>query len=151
MSFPDRAALAACQWAQLQELLAALVPHNTFYAARLPAHVSSLAEFVARVPLTTKAELVEDQRLHPPYGTNLTFPLEHYTRFCQTSGTSGFTLRWLDTTESWEWMVENWVEVFRVAGVTATDRIFYAFSFGPFLGFWTAFQAGERLGWPDKP
>lgn len=146
MSFPSRAELAASQLTQLQKLLAALVPHNAFYAPRLPATVDSLEAFVAQVPLTTKAEIVEDQRRNPPYGTNLTFPLERYTRFCQTSGTSGFTLRWLDTTESWEWMVENWVEVLKVAGVTPQDRLFYAFSFGPFLGFWTAFQAGERLG-----
>jgi phenylacetate-CoA ligase len=105
-----------------------------------------LADFLARMPLTTKAEIVHDQQAHPPYGTNLTYPVENYTRFCQTSGTSGQTLRWLDTTASWEWMVENWVEVLRIADVTAQDRLFYAFSFGPFLGFWTAFAAGERLG-----
>jgi phenylacetate-CoA ligase len=43
-------------------------------------------------------------------------------------------------------MVDNWVEVLRVSGVTAADRLFFAFSFGPFLGFWTAFEAGVRLG-----
>jgi len=32
------------------------------------------------------------------------------------------------------------------AGVTAEDRIFFAFSFGPFLGFWTAFESAARLG-----
>ncbi len=151
MSFPDRAALEAEQLAQLNKLIAALVPSNAFYASKLEAAgldegVGSLAEFYAKLPLTTKQHIVEDQRENGPYGTNLTYPIERYTRFCQTSGTSGFTLRWLDTTESWEWMVENWVEVFRVADVVASDRIFYAFSFGPFLGFWTAFAAGERLG-----
>src|SRR5690349_23059576 len=43
-------------------------------------------------------------------------------------------------------MVENWVEVFRVSEVGSDDRIFFAFSFGPFLGFWTAFEAGLRHG-----
>ena len=151
MSFPDRAALEADQLAQLKTLLAALVPSNAFYApklitAGLGEGAGSLAEFYAKLPLTTKQHIVDDQRENRPYGTNLTYPIERYTRFCQTSGTSGFTLRWLDTTESWEWMVENWVEVFRAAGVVASDRIFYAFSFGPFLGFWTAFAAGEHLG-----
>ncbi|WP_394796928.1 phenylacetate--CoA ligase family protein [Armatimonas sp.] len=151
MSFPSRAALEAEQLAQLNILIAALMPSNAFYAPKLDAvglgqGVGSLVEFFARMPLTTKQQIVDDQREHGPYGTNLTYPLERYTRFCQTSGTSGFTLRWLDTTESWEWMVENWVEVFRAAEVAARDRLFYAFSFGPFLGFWTAFAAGERLG-----
>ena len=26
------------------------------------------------------------------------------------------------------------------------DRILFAFSFGPFLGFWLAFEAGQQLG-----
>jgi phenylacetate-CoA ligase len=30
--------------------------------------------------------------------------------------------------------------------VDATDRIFFPFSFGPFLGFWTAFEAGCQMG-----
>lgn len=30
--------------------------------------------------------------------------------------------------------------------VTAADRIFFAFSFGPFIGFWSAFGGAQRLG-----
>ncbi len=143
--------LEVSQLAQLRALLKELVPTNKFYAPRilragLGEKLNSLAEFFEKMPLTTKQELVEDQSANPPYGTNLTYSLERYTRFCQTSGTSGQTLRWLDTTESWEWMVQSWVEVLRAASVQPQDRIFYAFSFGPFLGFWTAFAAGERLG-----
>jgi phenylacetate-CoA ligase len=149
-AFPDRAAIEAQQTARLHELLEALVPDNRFYTRKLAAvrsaSISSLDVFFGRVPFTFKQELVEDQRACPPYGTNLTYPLDRYVRFSQTSGTSGSPLRWLDTTESWGWMVENWVEVFRVSGVRPEDRVFYAFSFGPFLGFWTAFEAGARLG-----
>src|SRR5262249_28413563 len=64
----------------------------------------------------------------------------------QTSGTKGRPLRWLDTAESWSWALGCWEQIYRIAGVTAEDRLFFAFSFGPFLGFWTAFDAGERLG-----
>ena len=87
-----------------------------------------------------------DQLAHPPFGTNLTYPLNRYTRFHQTSGTSGTPLRWLDTPESWEAMLECWAEVFRAAGVGAGDRVMFAFSFGPFLGFWLAFEAAARRG-----
>lgn len=149
--FPDRDAIEVAQRAALRTLLAALTPDNRFYAPRLAAAglsgaLVSLDEFRARMPFTTKPELVEDQRRHPPYGTDLTYPLDRYTRFNQTSGTSGTPLRWLDTPESWDWMVANWMEVMRVSGVRRGDRIYYAFSFGPFLGFWTAFDAGGRLG-----
>jgi phenylacetate-CoA ligase len=56
-------------------------------------------------------------------------------------------LRWLDTADSWEWWLRIWAEhVYPAAGVTAADRVFFAFSFGPFVGFWSAFGGAQRLG-----
>ena len=43
-------------------------------------------------------------------------------------------------------MLECWKAVYSAAHVDARDRIFFPFSFGPFLGFWTAFEAGCQLG-----
>src|SRR5205807_3348495 len=43
-------------------------------------------------------------------------------------------------------LVDCWLALFRIAGIAAEDRLFFPFSFGPFLGFWTAFEAGCRLG-----
>lgn len=31
-------------------------------------------------------------------------------------------------------------------GWSARERVFFAFSFGPFLGFWTAFEAAQQAG-----
>lgn len=143
--------LRALQLERLRVLLRTVVPANPFYtqkfaAADLSPEIVSLADFSERFPFTTKLELVEDQLRHPPYGTDLTFPLEKYSRFHQTSGTTGKPLRWLDTTESWSLLTDNWLEVYKGAGVTHEDRILFAFSFGPFLGFWLAFEAGTRLG-----
>jgi phenylacetate-CoA ligase len=150
-SHPSRAAIQGVQLEQLRSLLAELFPANAFYTRKLTAagltfDVASLRDFSERFPFTTKAEVVEDQRVHPPFGTNLTYPIERYTRMHQTSGTTGTPLRWLDTPDSWEWMLDNWAEVYRSAGVTAADRIYFAFAFGPFIGFWMAFEAGSRLG-----
>ncbi len=135
----------------LRSLIAEVVPTNAFYGRKLAstgcsASPASIADFTARFPFTTKAELVADQAAHPPYGTGLTYPLARYTRCHQTSGTSGAPLRWLDTPESWEAMKDDWCEVFRAAGVTAADPVFFAFSFGPFLGFWLAFEAAQKIG-----
>ena len=98
------------------------------------------------LPFTEKSELVSDQELNPPYGTNLSRPAERYTRVHQTSGTTGSPLRWLDTRESWAWWLDCWVDVYRAAGVTPDDRLFIPFSFGPFVGFWAAFEAGPHVG-----
>src|SRR5208283_3012840 len=40
----------------------------------------------------------------------------------------------------------NWKEILLAAGVEAGDRVYFAFSFGPFIGFWLAFDAAEQLG-----
>jgi phenylacetate-CoA ligase len=149
--FPNREAIARSQLEQLRVLLRSILPANRFYAAKFAAagfsgNITTLPDFSAHAPFTTKQELAADQQAHPPYGTDLTFPLQRYTRYHQTSGTGGAPLRWLDTPESWDWMVRNWESVYRAAGVAARDRVFFAFSFGPFLGFWLAFEAAARLG-----
>jgi phenylacetate-CoA ligase len=36
--------------------------------------------------------------------------------------------------------------VFRAARVAAGDRVFFPFSFGPFLGFWAGFEAAWQMG-----
>jgi len=149
--FPRRLTIVNSQIDQLRALLGAIFPGNQFYAKKLqavqaPQKIANLNQFTEKVPFTTKQELTSDQQANPPYGSNLTFPLERYTRCHQTSGTAGAPLRWLDTPESWNWMLASWEQVLRVAGATRADRIFFAFSFGPFLGFWLAFEAALRIG-----
>jgi phenylacetate-CoA ligase len=131
---------------KLRAGLAQVLKTNAFWRSRLT-DVRSWDDF-ERLPLTTKGELLADQAAQPPYGTNLTYPLDRYVRLHQTSGSSGdHPLRWLDTAESWDWWVRIWSEhVYPAAGVGAGDRIFFAFSFGPFIGFWSAFGGAERLG-----
>lgn len=150
-AFPTRAEIESAQLALLRQLLAALLPANPFQARKLAvtgitAGIDSLAMFTQRCPYTTKQELTADHAAHPPFGTNLTFPLERYSRLHQTSGTAGQPITWLDTPESWAWMVGNWKEVFHAAGVTAADRVLFPFSFGPFIGFWMAFEAASQMG-----
>jgi phenylacetate-CoA ligase len=144
-------AAATSTLSQVNALLRAVLASNEFYRRKLRAaglrnEVSSLTDFMERAPFTTKAELVEDQAAHPPYGTNLTCPVERYSRFNQTSGTTGAPMRWLDTRESWDWMLDCWTRVYQAAGVVPGDRVFFPFSFGPFLGFWVAFEAATRMG-----
>src|SRR5215831_13351667 len=126
---------------RFDEMRAILADRNRFYADRLKQAVR-----FQDIPFTTKQQLVEDQANHPPFGTNLTFPVENFTRIHQTSGTAGRPILWLDTPESWDWWLRCWVEVFKGAGVQQGDRVYVAFSFGPFIGFWTAFEAAQRMG-----
>lgn len=146
--FNSRDSIEQRQQTRFRSLLEVL-SENRFYSARLAtAGVTPdmpLSE-ITRIPFTFREEIARDQRTYPPYGTNLSYPLQRYTRFCQTSGTSGSPLHWLDTPESWSWMLGCWTHVFRAAAVGPQDRFFFAFSFAPFLGFWTAFEAAVKLG-----
>ena len=148
---PGRTALEDTQNERLRQLLAEILPRNPFHAARFaaagldPRSVRTAAD-LQRLPCLTKDELLADQQAYPPYGSLLTYPVEHYCRLHQTSGTSGRPLRWLDTPDSLRWMFGCWEQIFDITGVGAGDRLFFPFSFGPFLGFWTAFEAASRHG-----
>jgi len=147
----DRQSVADAQSRRLSQLLAAVYTRNAFYTRKLDAagvRVKALRfpDDLERLPLTTKAELIADQDANPPWGSALTEPASRYTRYCHTSSTAGRPLRWIDTNESWQWMLECWKTVYRAARVGPGDRVFFPFSFGPFLGFWTAFEAGCQMG-----
>ena len=143
-----RAAIRLKQWEKLHALLQTVMPMNKFWSRRLDGlPLNSLEEFLEHCPFLNKKMLVEDRETYPPYGTNLTYPIENYTRFCQTSGTSGRPLAWLDSRDDWRVMLDCWEQIFNRAGLEpGEDRIFFPFSFGPFLGFWTAFEAATRMG-----
>ena len=147
-----REALVQIQLKKFQMMLSPVLKANPFYQRKLgdvgvhqSEDVQTLDDY-RQLPFTTKAELSTNQAAHPPYGTNLTFPRERYIRIHQTSGTTGNPLRWLDTEESWNWWARCWGAVYNGAGVTAGDRIFFAFSFGPFIGFWSAHEGARHIG-----
>lgn len=146
-----REQLRALQLHKLQAMMAELWGKNRFYSDKwkaagiAPRDIRSLAD-LARLPLTTKSELMEDQAANAPFGSNLTYPIEAYTRLHQTSGTTGVPLKVLDTSESWDWWARCWAHVLAGSGVTASDRVFLAFAFGPFIGFWAAVEGARKLG-----
>lgn len=151
-TFPmKRNPIAAAQHAALRRLLGEILPANRFYAGKLKAAGISgfpggVADFLRKCPFTLKPELVADRQAFPPYGSNLTFPAGQYTRISRTSGTHGRPLYWLDTPEDWEWLLGTKSRVFQVAGLAPGEQVLFPFSFGPFLGFWSAFEAALRLG-----
>jgi phenylacetate-CoA ligase len=145
----SRREIEAQQVVRLREMLDTILPANPFYRRKLArADVSRLdsLEQLRGLPFTTKSDLVEDQSVHPPFGSNLTFPQERYIRIHQTSGTTGKPMYWLDTEQSWNWWAECWKSVFAAAGVDRSDRIYFAFSFGPFIGFWAGWEGARQLG-----
>ncbi len=151
ITVPSRADLERLQFHRLGALLEQVLPCSRFWqakfaAARLTARDIRTVSDLRRLPLTTKAEVLADQAAEPPYGTNLTFDRAEYSRLHQTSGTTGTPLRWLDTPQSWSWILDCWRQLFGLMGLRRNDRLFFPFSFGPFLGFWAGFEGANRLG-----
>ena len=147
----DVGVLRRRQLQALRTLCQDLIPGNAFYAQKLKDsgldfERMTLEHFSERLPCTTRKEWTEDQLAHPPFGSNLTYPVERYVRFNRTSGSTSRPMIWLDTRESWDCLLDCWARVFDAAGVTGSQRLFFAFSFGPFLGFWTAYDAAMTLG-----
>jgi phenylacetate-CoA ligase len=142
-----RAVLAQHQLFRLQKLLAEVVPHNRFYAEKfglIDLQLSSLDD-LSRLPYTFKDELVT-ATAGGEFAANLTYPLERYVRYHHTSGTRGRPLPVLDTAEDWQWWIELWQFVLDQAEVGPEDRALLAFSFGPFIGFWSAHDAAVARG-----
>jgi phenylacetate-CoA ligase len=104
-------------------------------------------DVLKRIPLMTRDEWMEGQIEDPPYGPILAAPEEAAIRYHMTSGTTGRTpIRVLDSMKDWEWISEMWCYGFWGFGVRPRDRVFIAFGYATFIGFWGAHYACEKMG-----
>lgn len=143
----DRTTLAQLQLVKLNKLLAVAIAENRFYREKLgplKLPIESLDQLQS-IPYTEKAELID--ATHDDLGpANLTWPIERYVHYHQTSGTHGRPMAVLDTAEDWQWWIDCWQYVLDAADIQQSDRALLAFSFGPFIGFWSAYSALEARG-----
>lgn len=147
-----RAELEALQLRKLRALLAWIERAAPWQAERLRAagvgagSVGSLDD-LRRLPFLTRDEWMATQLEHPPFGRVLAAPPELAIRYHMTSGTTGAApIRVLDSTKDWEWIAEMWCYAFWGFGVRPADIVFFAFSYGTFVGFWGAQSACEKIG-----
>ena len=132
---------------RLNALLAEILPANRFYAEKcgdLPHPLESLEELQSW-PLTTKEELVASAD-RSGWPANLTYPLNRYQRFHQTSGTRGNPMPVFDTADDWLWWMDCWRAVLARGDVGPGDRVLVASSFGPYAGFWSGFDGVIAAG-----
>jgi phenylacetate-CoA ligase len=131
---------------RLNALLGQVVQTNAFQRERLDVTELGDLKGLAALPLTHKDDLLADQAANPPFGTNLTYELGRYTHLHQTSGTSGATLRVLDTREDWDWWTHALARVLGATGIGAGDRVVLAYSFGPYIPFWATYAGVGAVG-----
>ena len=141
----SRADIRAHQLQRLNELLLHVADHP-FYRERhsgLQLPLTSLDQ-LDQIPLLTKQELIPDATGQP--GRIFAENAGQYVRYHQTSGTSGHPMPVCDTKQDWCWWLDCWQHVLAAAAVTEQDVAMMAFSFGPFIGFWTACDALIQRG-----
>ena len=108
--------------------------------------ISSLDD-IRRIPFMTRDDWMESQIADPPFGEVLAQPPAAAMRYHTTSGTSGSRpLAVLDGPKDWEWIAEMWCYALWGFGIRPGDSVFFAFSYGTFVGFWGAHYAAEKLG-----
>ncbi len=111
-----------------------------------PDQLKSLDD-LGRIPFMTREDWMESQRERPLFGDLLAVEPEKAIRYHLTSGTSGRTpLRVLDGMKDWDWISEMWCYAFWGFGVRPKDVVFFAFSYGSFIGFWGAHYCCEKIG-----
>jgi phenylacetate-CoA ligase len=131
---------------RLNSLLDLVTERNAFQQRRIGTRRLTSLDDLRELPLSGKDELLADQAAHPPFGTNLTFEVDRYTHLHHTSGTTGATLRVLDTPEDWTWWRRQLGHALAAAGVTAGDRVALAHSFGPYIQFWASYEGVQEVG-----
>lgn len=140
----DAAQIEQWQLSQLNAQLRTILPSNQFYRDKLACNSLQLEslEQLRELPLTDKTELVQSAaQSEIGLSTHHTFDRSAYSRMHRTSGTTGNPMMVLDTVDDWNWWSTTWQHVLEAGEVSSSDVVFLAFSFGPFIGFWSAHQA----------
>src|SRR2546428_4267442 len=135
------------QGRRLREQLAHARARSPFYRRKLKG-VPALQTLddLRRLPFTTKDELKENQAAKPPWGDLLAVPFEDVLRIHMTSATTGRPLAFLDTKDDWHGFYHSYARALHAFGVRKSDMVMAAFSYGPWIGFWSGFYAAQDLG-----
>lgn len=111
-----------------------------------PEDIRTLDDFNTIVPAIDKKDLVEAQQVDPPWGEAAALPADfHLFRF-QTSGSTGVPMAIPVSYYSSHHYGEQWAYGFWAVGIRPHDSFYFAFTWGMFIGFWSAYWGVRRLG-----
>ncbi|MFN6192992.1 MAG: phenylacetate--CoA ligase family protein [Planctomycetota bacterium] len=144
--------LRALQLAKLQRLVERAWHTSPFHrrlyekAGVRPEQIKTLDDS-RRLPYMTREEWMDNQAGKPLFGDLITRPESDAIRYPLTSGTSvRQPLRVLDSRKDWSWIADMWCYGFWGFGIRPDDKVFFAFSYGSFIGFWGAHYCSETMG-----
>lgn len=147
-----RARLDALHLQRVQALAHYAYDYTPFYRRKFdaaglkPSDIRSLDDFKHKVPITDKSEFIGLQQQRPPYGDTLALPMDFVAHHCETSGTTGVPLAIPYSAYDSVRYGESWVYGFWGLGIRPADSMYFAFGWGNFAGFWSAYWGARRLG-----
>ena len=119
---------------------------NKFKEAGLEAGDIQTLDDLVKLPFTTKDEIKKSQAEKPLWGDLLAVPLEECLRIHLTSATTGRPVAFLDTESDWYGFYHSYARGLYGMGLRSGDMVMTAFSFGPWIGFWSGFYAAQEIG-----
>lgn len=141
----------ALQDRKLRAQMAWLKARSPFVAAKLAEAGAAFEDIrsvddLAQLPFTTKQELRDSQRRHPPFGDHAAVDRERIVRVHASSGTTGVPSYIPVTAHDSALWREAIRRVFWCQGVRATSTVAMGFSIGFFVGGIPLAQGIESLG-----
>jgi len=107
--------------------------------------IRSLADF-EQIPFVTKDEIRQDQKDHPPFGSNLCIPRAKIARIHGTSGTTGKPTAFGIGKGDIARIAEAHARIMWSFGMRPDDSVFIGSFFSLYMGSWGALLGVERLG-----
>jgi len=136
-SRPSNGLAAFGNWQQAARLLEQSARQNPFVRRQLEkskmagSQLTSSDEAWATLPFITKDDLMDDQRLSPPFGLRCTSPVEDVAVVVESSGTTatGKEVHCI-TREDYAETLRNWGLSLRQMGISASDIVAMTFPVG---------------------
>ena len=104
------------------------------------------SEIFDKIPFTTKKELLDDQKKHPPFGSNLTVEKKNIQRIHRTSGTSNKPLILALTKNDLKLMAETGSTCSKISGLKSNDIVFHCLNYCMWMGGLTDHLSLEKSG-----
>ncbi len=111
-----------------------------------PEDIRSLEDFNKYVPTIDKKDLVQAQAVDPPWGDSVALSPDYYLYQFQTSGSTGTPLRIPFSLHTQIQYGEQWAYLYWGVGIRPQDSFYFAFPWGMYTGFWSAYWGVRCLG-----
>ena len=147
-----RAELDRLHLAKLQAVIAYAYAKSPMYRKLLDLHrvkpeqIRTMDDFVKRLPYIDKKEMLDAQAVDPPFGDALAIAPDFFEQRFATSGSTGAPFHIPLSHRSAALWAESWVYLYWSIGLRPRHSCYFAFNWGIFAAFWSAYMGVRRLG-----